>query len=49
MEVLPPFVSFGIFQAGEEGAKQYLEEFRIPLSAIEQTLPIPSFLNKTRD
>jgi NAD(P)H dehydrogenase (quinone) len=48
MEVLPPFVAFGIFQAGEEGRKKYLEEFRIRLSTLETTLPM-DFLNKSHD
>jgi NAD(P)H dehydrogenase (quinone) len=40
MDVLPPFVAFGIFQAGEEGRKNYLEAFRVLLSSIETTPPI---------
>jgi NAD(P)H dehydrogenase (quinone) len=40
MDVLPPFVAFGIFQAGEEGRKNYLEAFRVRLSSIETTPPI---------
>jgi NAD(P)H dehydrogenase (quinone) len=40
MDVLPPFVAFGIFQAGEEGRKKYLEEFRVRLSSLETTPPM---------
>jgi NAD(P)H dehydrogenase (quinone) len=40
MEVLPPFVAYGIFQAGEEGRKAYLAAFRERLSTIENTPPI---------
>jgi NAD(P)H dehydrogenase (quinone) len=40
VDVLPPFVAFGIFQADEEGRKKYLEEFRDRLYSLETTLPI---------
>jgi NAD(P)H dehydrogenase (quinone) len=40
LDVLPPFVAYGIFQAGEDGRKKYLEGFRARLSSVEKTAPM---------
>ena len=41
MQVLPPFIAFGVFQAGDEGRKKYLEEYKNRIEAIDSTAPIP--------
>lgn len=40
MDVLPPFVAFSVFQAGEEGRKRYLEEYDHLLRNIEKISPL---------
>ena len=40
MDVLPPFVAYGIFQPGEEGREKYLEAFRARLTSVETTPPM---------
>ena len=37
MDVLPPFVAYSVFQAGEEGRKRYLEEYKNRLLGLETT------------
>ena len=39
MDVLPPFVAFGIFQAGEEGRKNYFEAFNYGCPQLKQHRP----------
>ncbi|HYQ82555.1 MAG TPA: NAD(P)H-dependent oxidoreductase, partial [Rubrobacter sp.] len=41
MDVLPPFVAWNAPRVGEEGRKQYLEEYRQRLLTWETTEPIP--------
>jgi NAD(P)H dehydrogenase (quinone) len=40
MDVLPPFVAWSVFQAGDEGRKKYLEEYRQRLLTLEDTKPM---------
>jgi len=40
MDVLPPFVAWSVFQAGDEGRKKYLDEYKQRLLDLERTEPI---------
>lgn len=40
IDVLPPFIAYSTFQAGEEGRKKYLEEYEKLLLQIENTEPM---------
>lgn len=42
MDVLPPFVAYGVFQAGEEGRKRYLEEYKNRLLELDRTTLLKS-------
>jgi len=42
-DVLPPFIAWSVFQAGDEGRKKYLEDFRNYLKKLPAAEPYLSF------